>query len=48
MLPAVPDQDVLRKNIINRDINVDYGSIEDIPGDAYSLRPGCGDLTAMN
>ena len=38
LLRAVPDEEFLYKNINNRDIYVDYGSTEDIPEDAYSLR----------
>ena len=38
VLGAVPDEEFLYKNINNRDIYVDYGSTEDIPEDAYSLR----------
>ena len=38
VLRAVPDKEFLHKNINNRDVYVDYGSAEDIPEDAYSLK----------
>ena len=31
VLRAVPDEEFLHKKISNRDVYVDYGSIEDIP-----------------
>ena len=37
----------MHKNINNRDVYVDYGSTEDIPGDGYRLKL-CGDLTGLN
>ena len=38
VLQAVPNEEFLHKNINNRKVYVDYGSTEDIPEDAYSLR----------
>ena len=48
VLPAVPDEEFLHKNINNKDVYIDYGFTEDIPEDAYSLRLWCGDFTALN
>ena len=38
VLRAVPHEEFLHKNINNRDAYLDYGSTEDIPEDACSLR----------
>ena len=38
VLRAVSDEEFLHKNINNRNVYAGYGSTEDIPEDAYSLR----------
>ena len=38
VLRAVPDAEFLHKNINNSDVYMDYGSTEDIPENAYSLK----------
>ena len=38
VLRVVPDEEFLHKKISNKDVYVDYGSTEDIPEDACSLR----------
>ena len=38
VLRAVSDEEFLHKNISKIDVYVDYGSTEDILGNAYSLR----------
>ena len=47
VLRLVPDKDFLHKKINKKEVYVDYGSSEDVPEDACSLRP-YGDLTALN
>ena len=47
VLRPVPDEEFLYKTINNRDMYVDYGSTENIPEDACSLRL-YGDLAALN
>ena len=47
VIRAVPDEEFLYKKINNRDVYVDYGSTEDTPEDACSLRLD-GNLTALS
>ena len=48
VLRAVPDEEFLHKKINNRDVNVDYGSAEDIPEEWCIQLRLYGDLTALN